>query len=97
MRQVNIHEAKTHFSELIAAVERGEEIVIARRGKPVATIGRAPAEKPAPKRVFGKWRGKISVDPSFYEPMSEEELAEWYRPIEALDDVARVQKEHQAG
>ena len=41
MRQVNIHEAKTHFSELIAAVERGEEVMIARRGKPVAKLSLA--------------------------------------------------------
>lgn len=47
MRQVNIHEAKTKLSELIAAVEAGEEVVIARAGKPVA---RLIAEAPAPKR-----------------------------------------------
>lgn len=47
MRQVNIHEAKTKLSELIAAVEAGEEVVIARAGKRVA---RLIAEAPAPKR-----------------------------------------------
>lgn len=86
MRQVNIHEAKTHFSELIAAVERGEEIIIARRGKPVAKLESAePAERARRKPRFGLWKGKINVDPSFYDPMSEEELAEWHRPIEGLD------------
>ena len=99
MRQVNIHEAKTHFSELIAAVERGEDIVIARRGKPVAKLGPGiPAEtSPTRQRVFGQWAGKIRVDPSFYEPMSEEELAEWYRPLEAYGDVTRIQREQRAG
>jgi prevent-host-death family protein len=38
MPTVNIHEAKTHLSRLIEAVERGEEVVIARAGKPVATL-----------------------------------------------------------
>ena len=88
MRQVNIHEAKTHFSELIAAVERGEEIMIARRGKPVAKLG-TPAATSAEiphKPRFGLWKGKVQVDPSFFEPMTEEELEDWYRPIEGLDE-----------
>lgn len=38
MITMNVHEAKTHFSELLAAVERGEEVVICRRGKPVARL-----------------------------------------------------------
>lgn len=37
-KQVNIHEAKTHLSRLLEAVERGEEVVIARAGKPIATL-----------------------------------------------------------
>ena len=36
--QVTIHEAKTHLSRLIAAAERGEEVIIARRNKPVARL-----------------------------------------------------------
>ena len=49
--QVTIHEAKTHLSRLIAAVERGEEVVIARRDKPVV---RLVIERPAkPKRSLG--------------------------------------------
>jgi prevent-host-death family protein len=89
MRQVNIHEAKTHFSELIAAVERGEEIVIARRGKPVARMS-SPRAVPGDARHrprFGLWKGKIKVDPSFYEPMSDEELEEWYSPIEGIEEL----------
>jgi prevent-host-death family protein len=83
-RQVNIHEAKTHFSELIAAVERGEEIIIARRGKPVARLNGADSasETKKHKPKFGLWKGKIKVHPSFYDPMTEEELEEWYAPLE---------------
>ena len=91
VRQVNIHEAKTHFSELIAAVERGEEIVIARRGKPVARIEPAHASAVAPARVLGRWAGKIRVDPSFFETTTEAELAETYRELEALKDVSVAQ------
>jgi len=56
--QVTIHEAKTHLSRLIAAVERGEEVVIARRDKPVA---RLVLEKPLkPVRMLGFLAGQMS-------------------------------------
>jgi prevent-host-death family protein len=42
---VNVHEAKTHFSRLLARVERGERITVARAGKPVARL--IPADRPA--------------------------------------------------
>jgi prevent-host-death family protein len=91
MRQVNIHEAKTHFSELIAAVERGEEITIARRGKPIAKLSLAEADPAAarPKPRFGLWKGKGKILPSFYEPMSEDELAEWESPIEGFEELSK--------
>ena len=76
MTTVNIHEAKTHFSELVAAVERGEEVVIARRGKPVARL--VCAEEARPPIRFGRFEGQVRIDPSFYDEMSEEELAQWY-------------------
>jgi antitoxin (DNA-binding transcriptional repressor) of toxin-antitoxin stability system len=56
--QVTVHEAKTNLSKLIAAVERGEEVVIARRDKPVV---RLVLEKPVrPKRVLGALAGTMS-------------------------------------
>ena len=48
MQTVNIHEAKTHLSRLLEAVENGEEIVIARAGEPIATLS---AYKPPRKRI----------------------------------------------
>lgn len=48
MQTVNIHEAKTHFSRLIEAAERGEEVVIARAGHPVATLS---AYRAAPRKI----------------------------------------------
>jgi prevent-host-death family protein len=46
---VNVHEAKTHFSKLLARVEKGERIVVARDGKPVAKL--VPAELPSPEAL----------------------------------------------
>jgi prevent-host-death family protein len=74
---VNIHEAKTHFSKLLAQVSAGEEIIIAKAGKPVARL--APIEpKAAKKRVPGIDKGKIWMSDDF-DVMSERELEEWYR------------------
>jgi prevent-host-death family protein len=43
---VNVHEAKTHFSKLLARVEKGEQITVARDGKPIARL--VPADSPKP-------------------------------------------------
>lgn len=58
--QVTIHEAKTQLSRLIAAVERGEEVVIARRDKPVARLVAATAERP--KRKIGFLAGRMPLE-----------------------------------
>ncbi len=74
---VNIHEAKTHFSKLLAQVSAGEEIIIAKAGKPMARL--APIEpKAAKKRIPGIDKGKIWMSDDF-DVMSERELEEWYR------------------
>ena len=74
MPVVNVHQAKTHLSRLLAQVEAGEEVVIARRGEPVARLVRC---KPRGKRQFGAMRGQIVVDDSILDPLPEEELAAW--------------------
>jgi prevent-host-death family protein len=62
---VGIHEAKTHFSKLVRAVQQGEEIVVANGGKPVAKIvGYTP---PAGNRKPGLLAGKIVIKPEFDE------------------------------
>jgi prevent-host-death family protein len=87
MEVVNIHEAKAHLSEMLARVEAGETIVIARRNKPVARLVPIEAEA-APKkpRPMGLARGEFTIHPSFFEPMTEDELAEWYeiKPTDPL-------------
>ena len=58
--QVNILEAKTHFSQLLAAVAAGEEVIIANRGKPVAMLMPIPT-KPHRTTGFGALAGKMWV------------------------------------
>ena len=75
-KTVNIHTAKTNLSSLIAEVEGGEEIVIARAGKPVARL--VPFRKKAkrrPNREPGLLKGKIWIGPNFEDPLPEEILA----------------------
>ena len=55
-------------------VEAGEEVVIARRGTPVARMVRVQKQG---KRQFGSMRGQIKLDDSFFDPLPEEELAAW--------------------
>ena len=75
MTIVNVHEAKTHLSRLLARVEAGEEIVIARRGKPVARL--VPHRASRPVRRFGALKGRLTVDDSVFDPLPESELAGW--------------------
>ena len=69
---VNVQEAKTRLSELLAAVEAGEDVVIARAGKPIAHL--TPYLRP-PDRVWGTV--DVVVEDAFFEPLPEEELAAW--------------------
>ena len=67
--QVNMHEAKTRLSELVAAAERGEEVLIARDGKPAARLvaivnGHPPVQ-------LGVLSGQIELAPDFDEPLPE--------------------------
>ena len=72
MRSVNVHDAKTHFSKLLARVERGEEILIARAGTPVA---RLVPERRRPAPVFGADHGKLVVPEDFDAPLPADVLA----------------------
>ena len=75
MTTVTIHTAKTTLSQLLARVETGEEIVLARGKQPIAKL--VPFN-PAPiKRQFGALRGVVNVGPEFFEPLPAAELAAW--------------------
>ena len=88
---VNVHEAKTHLSKLLARVEAGEEIILARGGAPIAKIVPIPV-----KREWagpGAWKGKYDIPDDAFE-WSEEELREMFGssifPDEAADDPDTV-------
>jgi prevent-host-death family protein len=75
MIQVDIHEAKAHFSKLIERVTRGEEFIIVRAGKPVARLTTIePFER---DRRFGVMKGKATVDERFFDPLPQDESAAW--------------------
>jgi prevent-host-death family protein len=66
---VNMHEAKSSLSKLVAKVAEGEEVVIAKAGKPVAKL--VKYEEPSKPRELGFLRGKVKILPGFDE-MDEE-------------------------
>ncbi len=60
--EVNVHQAKTQLSKLIAAAESGEEVVIARNGKPAVRMVPVAAAVRRPRReLWGAWEGKIKL------------------------------------
>jgi prevent-host-death family protein len=69
MTTFNIHEAKTHFSKLLERVLNGEEVIIAKAGKPVARI--LPVVNNVSPRVPGIDKGKIIIMPNFDDPLDE--------------------------
>jgi prevent-host-death family protein len=81
VEKVNIHQAKTHLSRLIDRAEHGEEIVIARNGKPVAKLV-AFQEKPLGPRRFGTMRGQFEVPDDFDDPLPDDLLALFYGEAE---------------
>jgi prevent-host-death family protein len=74
MAEVNVHEAKTQLSKLLQRVEAGEEIIIARGGRPVARL--VPIDT-APKRLLGVDRGVFEVPADFDEPLPAALLSEF--------------------
>ena len=75
MKTVTIHTAKTNLSQLLARVEAGEEIILARGKQPIAKL--VPFQPTAKKRRFGALRGVITIGPESFEPLPEQELAAW--------------------
>ena len=82
MATVNVHEAKTHLSRLLARVEAGDEVVIARRGRPIARISRI--EQPRQRREPG--HDRIVIHPDFDDP-----IPEWDPDYSHPDDPLRDQ------
>lgn len=70
MRIINTHEAKTHLSKLLEQVARGEEIIIAKAGKPIARL--IGYEQPKHERAGGHWKGLVRVSDDFDAPLPDE-------------------------
>jgi len=73
--EVNIHDAKTNLSKLIAAAESGEEVVIARNGKPAVKLVRVvPVPRKSRKHILGSGIGKIWMAPDAFSPETDLEI-----------------------
>jgi prevent-host-death family protein len=70
---VNVHDAKTHFSRLLERAHAGEEIVLAKAGKPYARL--MPLASKVTQRRPGRVKGR--VDAGFFDPLPEEDLRLW--------------------
>jgi prevent-host-death family protein len=73
-RVVNMHEAKTKLSELVAEVEAGEEVILARSGKPVAKLIPLRAVR---RRRLGRWKGRVRMSKDFDAPLAAADLSAW--------------------
>lgn len=69
---MNVHEAKTHFSRLLERAHQGEEIVVAKAGKPYAKLVPLDERK---ERIPGIAKGRVTD--AFFEPLPPEELEAW--------------------
>ncbi len=73
MTKVNVHEAKTNFSKLLMRVEKGEEVIICKAGKPVARL--TPMVRATVKRTPGSAKGEIIISDDFDAPLPKAILA----------------------
>ena len=72
MTKLNIHDAKTNLSKYLRRVQRGEVVTLCKNGEPIAQI--IPFRKKTGKRPLGIAKGLGTVPPSFFEPLTDEEL-----------------------
>lgn len=70
---VNVHEAKTHFSRLLEQAHAGEEIILAKAGKPYARM--LPLASEPASRQPGRLKGRVGK--AFFDPLPADELAAW--------------------
>ncbi len=70
--EVKIHQAKTHLSRLLVRVAAGEEVIIAKAGRPIARL--VPCQRPSRDRVPGQDKGRLQIAEDFDAPLPEEIL-----------------------
>ena len=91
--EVNIHYAKTNLSQLLLKAESGEEIVVARAGKPIVRL--VPVQIHEPKKLpAGTLKDVHPVTPDAFYPGLDEEIVRWFNesPLLRIDRVARQEK-----
>ncbi len=85
MVMVNMHEAKTHLSRFVEQAAAGEEIIIAKAGKPVAKL--VPLGTASARRTLGMFKGKLNVPDDFDSPLPDEAIGLFqHGPIESPTD-----------
>lgn len=72
MTMINVHEAKTHLSRILDRVAGGEEVLIAKAGKPIARLVPVPVDKKT--RTPGTYRGRIRIGDDFDAPLPDDML-----------------------
>ena len=72
---INVHEAKTHFSKLLEKAHAGQEIILAKAGKPYARL--MPLVSVVSQRQPGRLAGLGLVESTFFDPLPDAELAAW--------------------
>jgi prevent-host-death family protein len=83
--EVNVHHAKTHLSKLIAAVESGEEVIIARAGKPaVKLVIVSPPVRKSRKHLRGSGIGKLWIAPDAFSPETDLEIQKLFEADDPL-------------
>lgn len=88
MKQVNVHQAKSQLSQLLAAVEAGEEVVIARSGKPIARLSLiVPQQEQVIYREPGRWKGKIWHADDWDSPEANAEIARGFFESETDEEL----------
>ena len=73
---VNVHYAKTHLSQLIAQAENGEEVIIARNGKPAVKL--VPVVSKRARRISGSAKGKVWISDDFDSPETNKEIEDLF-------------------
>ena len=71
MTVTNIDDAATRLPELVEQAERGEQVILAREGKPVARLVRF-GDRPARPRTGGQWRGRVRIGDDFDAPLPDD-------------------------
>lgn len=83
--EVNIHHAKTNLSKLIAAAESGEEVIIARNGKPAVKLVVVEPKKKSRRNILGSGIGKIWVAADWDSPETNAKIADMFNNTKDCD------------